>query len=206
MQDLDGEAADAQRALDAHIAAMEAAAVAIEDILADWAQQWCQSTVDNAAASDVHRTRALQASSAQAEFVDEVAQLKADLPERLRAGLRRTAWRHQFVDARRDGSANIMSDLDYGIWQHSGYKIPPAYEGTVSDVFSRVTQLLRKYGYRPEFGSAAGNNRHTAPPEAIPLMEAYYRLSTRLLESATAAERARHRAAHRFSDPSWDRE
>ena len=136
--------------------------------------------------------------------MEEVAQLKAELPPRLRAGLRKTAWRHEFVDARRDGTGNIMADVDYGIWQHSGYKIPPAYEGAVSNVLSRVTQLLRKYGYRPDFGSMAATHRHAAPPAAIPLMEAYYRLSMRLSETVTAAERARTRASG--SPPSsWDR-
>jgi hypothetical protein len=185
---------------------MEATAVAIEDILGNWAQQWCQSTIDNAVARDVHRTHVLQASPDQAKFVEEVAQFKADLPARMRTGLRRTAWRHELVDVRRDGSANIMSERDFGIWQQSGYKIPPAYETTVSDVVSRVTQLLRKYGYRPDFGSPAQNHRYSAPPEAIPPMEAYYRLSMRLSEIVTAAEQARRRASRRFSDPSWDRE
>ena len=53
MQDLNAEAADAQRALDAHIAAMDEAAVAIEDMLGIWAQQWCQSTVEKALAGDL---------------------------------------------------------------------------------------------------------------------------------------------------------
>jgi hypothetical protein len=206
MQDVDGEAADAQRALDAHVAAMEAAAVVVEDILADWSQQWCQSTIDNAAARDVHLTDALRAGSGHAQFAEEAAQLQVDLPALLREGLRKTAWRHRFVDARRDGTANIMSDLDYGIWQHSGYKIPPAYEGSLSDAFSRVTQLLRKYGYRREFGSMAADHRYSAPPGAVPPMEAYYRLSTRLSETVATAEQARRQAARKFTDTAWDRE
>jgi len=204
MQDLDGEAADAQRALTAHLAAMEAAAVAIEDILGAWLQQWCQTTVDKAMANDVHRTDTLRAATTYAQLFAEVAEVQAELPQRLRAGLRRTAWRHDFVDARRDGTAHIMADLDYGIWQHSGYKIPPAYETTVSNLLSKVTQLLRKYGYRPEFGSMAATHRLSAPPEAIGPMETYYRLSMRLSETVVAAEQARARASRGPASP-WDR-
>jgi hypothetical protein len=203
MQDLNAEAADAQRALDTHIAAMEEAALAIEDMLGVWAQEWCQLTVEKALAGDAHRTQTLIAASTYQQLMEEVAQLKAELPLRLRTGLRKTAWRHEFVDARRQGSGNIMADLDYGIWQHSGYKIPPAYEGTVANVLARVTQLLRKYGYRPDFGSMAATHRHAAPPAAIPMIEAYYRLSMRLSDTVTAAEQARARASS--SPPSsWD--
>jgi hypothetical protein len=206
MQDLDGEAAKAEHVLATHIAAMEHAAVTIEEILGNWAQQWCRSTVQGAVARDPHRTHELQASSTYEQFLDDVVQLETDLPRRLQSALRATAWRHRFVAAGGDGAAKTMADLDYGVWPDSGYKIPPAYEATVSGVFSRVTQVLRKYGYRPEFGSMAARPRYSAPPEAIPAMEAYYRLATRLTEIATAAEQVRRRAAGRISDPSWDRE
>jgi hypothetical protein len=206
MQDLDGEAADAQRALDAHLAAMETAAVAIEDVLGAWAQQWCQSTVDEATAREVRRTHALEAGSTHGQFLQEVAQLKADLPLRLRAALRKMVWRHELGDTRRVGAADKPADLDFGIWEHSGYKIPPAYEGAVSNVFSRVTQLLRKYGYRPEFGSMPANHGYAAPPEAIPPMEAYYRLWMRMSEKLSTAEQARRRAFHSGSDGSWHRQ
>jgi hypothetical protein len=69
---------------------------------------------------------------------------------------------------------------------------------------SKVTQVLRKYGYRPEFGSMAATHRHPAPPEAIPPMEAYYRLSMRLSETVVAAEQARSRASREPASP-WDR-
>jgi len=204
MQDLNREAADARRVLDAHLAEMEGAATTIEAILGQWAQQWCQSTVDAAVANDSHRTVTLQSAGTFQQLLDEVAQLKAELPERIRAGFRRSVWRHIYVDPSRDGSGRIMNDLDYGIWQHSGYKVPPAMEGVVSNALSRVTQLLRKYGYRPEFGRMAGVHRHTAPPDAIAPMERYYQLSMRLADVAAAAEEARARLSGISTDPSWD--
>jgi hypothetical protein len=198
MQDLEGEAAEAQRELNRHVSEMESAAVAIEDILGIWAQEWCQSTVESESARDVHTTQAVRAGSARGDFVA--------LPARLRTELRKTVWRHEFIDASRKGSANLGSDRDYGIWQHSGYKIPPAYEGAVSGVFSRVTQLLRKYGYRPAFGGTAEKHRYSAPHQAVAPMETYYRLSARLSEIVTTAEESRRRLARRFSETSWDRE
>lgn len=205
MQDWDSGSGDAQRALDAHLAAMEVASVEIETIMGRWAQEWCHSSVEKAMANDVHRTTALQGASTYGQFRDEVAQLTTELPQRLQVGLRKTAWRHLFIDAGRDGSARIMADLDYGIWQHSGYKIPPAYEGTVANLLTRVTQLLRKYGYRPEFGSMAAKHRHSAPPDAIVPMETYYRLSLRLPEVVAAAERARGGSGSGGPGSSWDR-
>jgi hypothetical protein len=204
MQGFDSDPPDAQRTLDAQLAAMEATALEIEAILGTWSQDWCQSTVDKALASDVHRTNALRAAVTYGQLMDEVVQLKTELPLRLRNGFRKTAWRHLFIDARRDGTARIMADLDFGIWQHSGYKIPPAYEPTVSSVLARVTQLLRKYGYRPEFGSMAAKHRLAAPPAAIAPMEAYYRMATRLPEVVSAAEQARGGSG--FTGGSWDRE
>jgi len=97
-----------------------------------------------------------------------------------------------------------MNDLDYGIWQHSGYKVPPALEGVLSNALSRVTQLLRKYGYRPEFGRSVGAHRHTAPTEAIAPMERYYQLSLRLEGVAAAAEEARGRLTGSSSTSNWD--
>jgi hypothetical protein len=69
------DAADAQRALDAHLAAMEAASVAIEDLLGVWAQEWCQATVDKAITGDAHRTQTLRAASTYGQMMHEVAQL-----------------------------------------------------------------------------------------------------------------------------------
>ncbi len=204
MQDLNQEVADTRRALDAHLAAMEEAASTIEALLGTWAQDWCQRTVDTAVTSDSHRTVTLRSAGTYQQFLEEVEQLKSELPERIRAGFRRSVWRHVYVDPSRVGTGNMMNDLDYGIWQHSGYKVPPAMEGVVSNALSRVTQLLRKYGYRPEFGRAVGAHRHTAPPEAIGPMERYYQLSLRLSGVAAAAEAARGRLTSSGPSSSWD--
>jgi hypothetical protein len=206
MQDLEGEAAEAQRELNRHVSEMESAAVAIEDILGIWTQEWCRSTVEAAIARDVHTTQTIRAGSTRGDFAEEVKQLEDALPARLRTELRRTVWRHEFIDASRKGTADVGSDRDYGIWQHSGYKIPPAYEGAVSGVFSRVTQLLRKYGYRQAFGGTAEKHRYSAPHQAVAPMESYYRLSARLPEVVIASEESRRRVARRFAGTSWDRE
>jgi hypothetical protein len=188
-------------ALDEHLAAMEAAACQIEDILGRWAQEWCQSTVDKALERDRYHTNSLKAGDKYGKLMKEAAQLNAELPELLRLGLRTSVWRHQFVDAGRTGTARIMSELDFGIWQHDGYKIPAAYGVPVGTVTTRVTRLLRKYGYRPEFGSIASNYGQSTPPRAIEPMLTYHRLSVHLAEVVVAAEEARGRGG---SAASWD--
>jgi hypothetical protein len=95
-----------------------------------------------------------------------------------------------------------MADLDYGTWQETGHKLPPAYEPTVVKELARVTQLLRKYGYRPDITPVGTKRRYAAPPEAIPTMETYYRLSMRLPNLVTAAEQAQRLAARDAAK--WD--
>jgi hypothetical protein len=194
---------DAKRVLDAHLAGMAAAAATLEQMLGNWAQQWCRNTVESAAASDVHRTDVLRAAHTYEQMTDAAEQIAAELPARIAAGLRASAWRHLYVNVERAGTGSIMGDLDYGTWQETGHKMPPAYEPVVAKELGRVTQLLRKYGYRPELMPVAGRRRYSAPPEAISTMEAYYRLAMRLPEVVTAAERANRQAA-RDRIGSWD--
>jgi hypothetical protein len=183
---------------------MAAAALVIEDVLGIWAQKWCQSSVETAVAGDVHRTQTLESAGTYPQLLDEVAQLTGELPARVADGLHKTAWRHLYVNPNATGSGRIMAELDYGIWQESGYKIPPAYEPTVIKEFGRVTQLLRKYGYRPDFGAYGPKFRHSAPTEGIAPMETYYRLAIRLSDLITAAELGRSTASGGSKGTSWN--
>ena len=193
-----------KRVLDAHLAAMASAAATIEDTLGRWAQEWCRTTVSAAVAGDSHRTQVLKAARTYDQLMGEIAQLSAALPARISDGLRTTAWRHLYIDVHGDGTGNIMAGLDYGSWQETGYKLPPAYEPVVEKELGRVTQMLRKYGYRPEFIPVGTKRRLAAPPEAIPAMETYYRLAIRLPEVVTAAEKAQSQAARDAATSSWD--
>jgi hypothetical protein len=194
VEDLDQETADAQRVLVEHLAAMNETAEAIEDILCSWLRQVSRTQIDHAIAADPHRTRSLAGVGTLEQVRAEEDQITAEFPGRVHAALERSAWRHLWIDPFHPGSARILADVDYGIWQHSGYKIPPAYEGIVTALLGRISQLLRKYGYRPEFGRMVSDHRHPAPPEAIPVMEQYYRLSMRLPEILAAVESARMKA------------
>ncbi|MGC9961489.1 MAG: hypothetical protein ABSE47_06250 [Acidimicrobiales bacterium] len=194
---------DAKRVLDAHLAGMAAAAATLEQMLGNWAQQWCRDAVEGAAASDVHRTDILRAAHTYEQMTDAAEQIAAELPDRIAAGLRASAWRHLYVNVERAGTGSIMGDLDYGTWQETGHKMPPAYEPVIAKELGRMTQLLRKYGYRPELTPVGARRRYSAPPEAISTMEAYYRLAMRLPEVVTAAERASRQAA-RDRMGSWD--
>jgi hypothetical protein len=202
MKERQPESIDPRRALEAHLAAMAASAAAIDDMLGRWAQNWCRNTVETALAADVHRTQLLKTVITYDQLMDEEARLSASLPERIAAGLRSTAWRHLQVDIHREGTGTIMADLDYGTWQETGHKLPPAYEPTVVKELARVTQLLRKYGYRPDITPVGTKRRYAAPPEAIPTMETYYRLSMRLPNLVTAAEQAQRLAARDAAK--WD--
>jgi hypothetical protein len=134
----------------------------------------------------------------------EAAQMGDELPERIAAGLRRSAWRHLYVNLERDGTGNIMGDLDYGTWQETGHKMPPAYEPIIVKELGRVNQLLRKYGYRPELTPVGAKRRYPAPPEAISTMEAYYRLAMRLPEVVRMAEKERRTADREAAVARWD--
>jgi hypothetical protein len=68
-----------------------------------------------------------------------------------------------------------------------------------------VTQLLRKYGYRPEFGAYGPKFRHAAPTDGIGPMETYYRLAIRLPDLVTAADLGRRTASGGSQGSSWDR-
>jgi hypothetical protein len=193
MQDPVEDAAEAVRALNAHLTAMGNAAAAIEELLGEWAQEWARTTSDDAVSADPHRTEKLHVTGSYYQFREELDAIETDLPDRIANGLRRSAWRHLYVDVMRTGSGLLMSDLDYGIWQESGYKLPPAYEPVVSKELSRVTQCLRKYGYRPSIETTGPKHRHSVPPQAIAPMETYYRLSLRLPEVVRVAEEARAR-------------
>jgi hypothetical protein len=204
MQDPDHDAAEAARALNAHLLAMRNAALAIEEILGEWAQGWARSTIERAVAGDAARTRRLHSSGSYLQCMEELAALQAELPERIASGLRKNAWRHLYVDVFRIGTAGVMADLDYGIWQDNGYKLPPAYEPTVTKEFGRITQMLRKYGYRPDYGNTGLKHRYSVPPAAIAPMEAYYRLSLRLCDVVRTAEEARSRGADNATAGAWD--
>ncbi|HXY43905.1 MAG TPA: hypothetical protein VEH29_06940 [Acidimicrobiales bacterium] len=192
------------RVLDAHLAAMATAAATIEDLLGRWAQDWCRTTVEAAVEANSHRTQLLKSAGTYGQLLDEAAKLGAVLPGRIAAGLRASAWRHRYVDIQRDGTGTIMADLDYGTWQETGHKLPPAYEPVVEKELGRVTQLLRKYGYRPEVIPLGTKPRHAAPPQAIPAMETYYRLAIRLPEVVSAAEKAQRRAARDAAVALWE--
>jgi hypothetical protein len=206
MQDFTAGGTDpeAVRVLEAHLSAMAAAALVVEDVLGSWARKWCQSSVETALAGDAQRTQTLESAATYPQLLNEVAQLTRELPARIADGLQKTAWRHLYVNPRVTGSGRIMADLDYGIWQESGYKIPPAYEPTVSKEFARVTQLLRKYGYRPDFGAYGAKFRHAAPGEGIAPMETYYRLALRLQDLIAAADLGRSKASGGSKGTSWD--
>jgi hypothetical protein len=191
------------RVLEAHLTAMSEAAAAIEIMLGRWAQLWCETTVEEAVSSDPHRTKLLESADTYGQLMDEVGRLSAALPARIAAGLRATVWRHQFVNVERDGSGYVMGDLDFGTWQETGHKLPPAYEPVISKELGRVNQVLRKYGYRPDFVPVGAKRRFPAPPQAIPTMETYYRLAMRLPEIVAAAEKAHRQAAHDAAVASW---
>jgi hypothetical protein len=193
-----------RRVLDDHLAAMAAAAATIDDLLGKWAQEWCRKSVETAVAGDEHRTQLLKTADTYDQLMDEAAELSAALPGRIAAGLRASAWRHLYVDIQRDGTGTIMADRDYGTWQETGHKLPPAYEPVVEKELGRVTQLLRKYGYRPDMIPVGVRKRFAAPPEAIPTMETYYRLAIRLPEVVTAAEKAQRQAAGGTPLAMWD--
>ncbi len=190
MQDHIPDMDDPLAALKAHVAAMAESAGAIETILGRWAQQQCASAVQAAVTQDVQHSRALRAAGRYDELMREAAKLGAELPERIEMGLRTTAWRHLYVDPNREGTGRIMADLDYGIWQESGHKIPPAYEPVVRRELERVTQLLRRFGYRPDLMTQVAKRRYTAPPEATAAMETYCRLAARLCDVLAGAESA----------------
>ena len=204
MEDHDQSVADAQRALQAHLATMASTAETIEHLLVVWTHNTSWAMIQKAMDDDPHRTQTLQ-SGGLYQLRDEEDSMIREFPERIHAALARSAWRHLYVDPTRTGTGNIMADLDYGIWQHSGYKIPPAYESVVNNLLSKVSQLLRKHGYRPEFGRIAGSHRHTAPPEAIEPMEEYYRLCVRLPDLVTAVEHGRVRADQARAAATWKR-
>ena len=197
------EAGEARSVLDAHLAGMAAAAASLERLLGNWAQQWCRDAVEAAAAGDAHRTDVLRAAHTYEQMTEAADKIAAELPDRIAAGLRASAWRHLYVDVNRNGTGSLMGDLDYGTWQETGHKMPPAYEPVIAKELGRVTQLLRKYGYRPEITPVSGRRRYAAPPEAISTMEAYYRLAMRLPEVVSAAERANRQAASDRTS-SWD--
>ncbi len=206
MHDYTPEVDDPLAVLQAHVTAMAESAGSIETVLGRWAQQQCASAVQVAVTQDVHRSRALQAAGRYDELMREAAKLSAELPERIVMGLRATAWRHLYVDPNRDGTGRIMADLDYGIWQESGHKIPPAYEPVVLRELERVTQLLRRFGYRPDLMTQVSKRRYTAPPEATAAMETYCRLAARLcdvLASAETAARTRRSAPEVADEGTW---
>ncbi|HEV8064483.1 MAG TPA: hypothetical protein VGP46_06610 [Acidimicrobiales bacterium] len=205
MEDLHQSTADAQRALNDHLAAMAEAAAAIEHLLTVWAHQTAWGIIEKAVNDDPHRTQTLHSSGTLFQLREEEETLIAEFPQRIHASLTRNVWRHLYVDTSKTGTGNIMSDLDYGIWQHTGYKIPPAYESIITNLLSKVTQLLRKYGYRPEFGRMGNEHRHSAPPDAIAPMEQYYRLSMRLGDMVTAVEHSKVRADQARASAAWDR-
>lgn len=198
------ETSESMRALDAHLAAMSATAASLEKMLGRWAQEWCSTTVEAAVGGDASRTSVLQAAGTYEQLMEEEARLRAQLPARIATGLRQTAWRHLFVNVGRESTLGTMAGLDYGTWQETGHKMPPAYEPVVERELGRVTQLLRKYGYRPEVAPVSGKHRYSAPPEAIPMMEAYYRLATRLTDLVTAAKKDEQRAPRETGATSWD--
>jgi len=206
MQDPIPEMDDPLAALKAHVAAMAESAGAIETILGRWAQQQCASAVQAAVTQDVHHSRALQSAGRYDELMREAAQLSSELPERIALGLRATAWRHLYVDPDREGTGRIMADLDYGIWQESGHKIPRAYEPVVLRELERTTQLLRRFGYRPDLMTQVSKRRCTAPPEATAAMETYFRLAARLgdvVASAETAARTRRSVPDAADEGSW---
>jgi hypothetical protein len=205
MEDLPQNTADAQRVLNEHLAAMADAAATIEYLLAVWAHQTAWGMIEKAVNEDPHRTQTLHLSGALYQLREEEEQLISEFPKRIHLALERDAWRHLYVDTTKVGTGNIMADLDYGIWQHSGYKIPPAYEGIVNNLLSKVNQLLRKHGYRPEFGRMGASQRHTAPPDAIAPMEAYYRLSMRLPELVGNVEHSKVLADQARAAAAWER-
>ncbi len=192
----------ARDALDAHRAAMAEAAAAIEKLLGVWAQDYCRTTLQQATDSDTHRTNLLRSAGTYQQLLDEAAHLSAEMPERIAAGLRVSAWRH--VAKEGEGTAGVMGDLDYGTWPHTGHRMPPAYEPVIERELNRFTQLLRKYGYRPDRLPESGKRRFPAPPAAIPTMEAYYRMAARLAELVAAAEQERQQAARRTVATGWD--
>ncbi|MGO8877030.1 MAG: hypothetical protein ACLQNG_14855 [Acidimicrobiales bacterium] len=183
---------------------MTAAATSLEQMLGSWAQRWCREAVQAAAYADVHRTSLLETAGTYSQLMGEAAQMGDELPERIAAGLRRSAWRHLYVNLERDGTGNIMGDLDYGTWQETGHKMPPAYEPIIVKELGRVNQLLRKYGYRPELTPVGAKRRYPAPPEAISTMEAYYRLAMRLPEVVRMAEKERRTADREAAVARWD--
>lgn len=205
MEDLDQEVADAQRALNAHLSQMLEAAATIEHQLVVFAHTTAWAMVEKAITDDPHRTQNLQSAGTLYQLREEEEATIAEFPQRIHAALARDAWRHLYVDATRVGSGNIMSDLDYGVWQHTGYKIPPAYESIVNNLLSKVSQLLRKWGYRPDYGRTGVSHRHSAPPDSIGAMEQYYRLSMRLPDLVSAVERTRIRAEVARAGSAWDR-
>jgi hypothetical protein len=190
--------------LEVHLAAMETTAAVIEDILGRWAQRWCRETVETALKGDVHRTQQLQAAGTYHQLLEEAGALADEMPHRITDDLRKSTWRHLFVDIIRHGTGGVMADVDYGIWQESGYKIPPAYEPIVLKELARVTQVLRRYGYRPVFGVMGTTHRHAAPPEAISPMETYYRLALRLPDVLADAEAVRRGPSSIATTSAWD--
>ncbi|MGH9172098.1 MAG: hypothetical protein ACRD0Z_14715 [Acidimicrobiales bacterium] len=205
MEDLHQTAADAQSLLNEHLAAMAEAAATIEHLLTVWAHQTAWGMIEKAVNDDPHRTQTLHTSGLLLQLREEEETLIGEFPQRIHGSLCRNVWRHLYVDTSKHGTGKIMADLDYGIWQHTGYKIPPAYEGIVTSLLSKVTQLLRKFAYRPEFGRMGTEHRHAAPPEAIAPMEQYYRLSMRLADKVTAVEHSKLRAEQARAAAAWDR-
>lgn len=193
----------AAEALDAHLADMAQVAAAIEHLLGVWAQDYCGTTLQQATAMDVHRTNVLRAAGTFEQLLDEASKLSAEMPERIAAGLRASAWRHGAVKTG-EAPASVLGDLDYGTWPQTGHRMPPAYEPVIERELNRVTQLLRKYGYRPERPPEGGRRRFPAPPAAISTMEAYYRMAARLPELVTAAEEERKQVARGGLVAGWD--
>lgn len=194
---------EAQDTLESHLAGMAEAATTIERVLGAWAQEYCRVTMRQAVEGDAHRTKLLQSAGTYQQLYDEASHLSAEMPERIASGLRASAWRHAAVGGG-EAAANVMGDLDYGTWPHTGHRMPPAYEPVIERELNRVTQLLRKYGYRPERPPESGRRRYPAPPAAIPTMEAYYRMAARLPELVAAAEEERKRIARESSVSGWD--